>query len=213
VVALTVLALRRNLLLRRLRSFCLHSTSCPLLQALEERSAQNLLRQHLRHFARGPGSFAVNQALISLPRCSTMTQPRMVYPRGTGMACMHIPEFVLMDDNSFFLPSSTTRPVNGAGERVAPSNLLEHRHSHDFLGPCCFCASLESDGPSRSYTEASIFVAMSGPTAGKYTAACATGQCRYWGKFHIHMTSLDGLMNARVCVQFPSSNSMTREAF
>jgi hypothetical protein len=32
-----------------------------LLQALEEKSAQNLLRQHLRHFARGPGSFAVNK--------------------------------------------------------------------------------------------------------------------------------------------------------
>ena len=96
------------------------------------------------------------------------------------------------------------RPVNEAGERVTPSKLLEHRHSHEFLGPCCLCASLESDG--SSYTEASIFVAMSGPTAGEYTAACATGQCRYWGRFHIASSNNLGGPD-ELLPQFPSSVS------
>lgn len=102
------------------------------------------------------------------------------------------------------------RPVNEAGERVTPSNLLQHRHSHEFLGPCCLCASLESDG--SSYTEASIFVALSGPTAGQYTAACATGQCRYWGRFRIVISdrlSLTDISHA----QFPSSISIIKEVY
>ena len=75
---------------------------------------------------------------------------------------------------------SHTRPVTEAGERVTPSNLIEYRRSYEFKGPSCLCASLDAD--ENAYTEASIFVATSGPDAGKYVAACATGLCRYWGK-------------------------------
>jgi hypothetical protein len=72
------------------------------------------------------------------------------------------------------------RPVTDAGERVTPSNLVEYRREHDFKGPCCLCASLDPN--ENAYTEASIFLAKSGPSAGKYVAACATGLCRYWGE-------------------------------
>jgi hypothetical protein len=64
---------------------------------------------------------------------------------------------------------------------VTPSNLLEYRRSHEFQGPSCFCASLSSD--ESAYTEASIFLARLGPSTGSYVAACATGQCKYWGRF------------------------------
>ena len=85
------------------------------------------------------------------------------------------------------------RPVNEDGERVTPSNLLAYRLSHDFLGPCCLCASLSFD--VSAYTEASIFLATSGMSRGKYVAACATGQCRYWGKYLSHSFSQRCLTN------------------
>ena len=72
-------------------------------------------------------------------------------------------------------------PVTDTGERVPPSDLLEYRRTHYFRGPCCVCASLDSSD-TPVYTEASIFVAIVGPCIGKYVAACATGQCRYWGE-------------------------------
>jgi hypothetical protein len=81
-----------------------------------------------------------------------------------------------------------TRPVNEAGERVSPSNLLEYRRTHDFKGPCCLCASLYAD--ENAYTEASIFLAKSGPCTGKYVAACATGLCRYWGESILNMVPI-----------------------
>ena len=89
--------------------------------------------------------------------------------------------FAVCDSLLLTFPYTSPRPVKETGERVTPCELLEYRRSHQFLGPCCLCASLESD--ISSYTEASIFVALSGPTAGQYTAACAAGQCRYWGDF------------------------------
>jgi hypothetical protein len=95
------------------------------------------------------------------------------------------------------------RPVTETGERVPPSDLLEYRRTHDFRGPCCLCASLDSSTLSTAYTEASIFVAIVGPCIGKYVAACATGQCRYWGKFCVHVIeqrSSDPLHTA-VCIE------------
>jgi hypothetical protein len=71
--------------------------------------------------------------------------------------------------------------VTETGERVFPSDLLEYRRTHEFRGPCCLCASLDSSDASV-YTEASIFVAIVGPYTGRYVAACATDQCRYWGE-------------------------------
>jgi hypothetical protein len=75
------------------------------------------------------------------------------------------------------------RPVNEDGERIVPSELLEHRRTHEFRGPSCLCASLDSSDLG-DYTEAAIFVATVGPSSGQYVAACASGQCRYWGTSH-----------------------------
>jgi hypothetical protein len=171
--------------------------SSPPLQALGalEKSPRNLRRQHLRLLTRGLGIFDVNKASTSLTQCFITTAPRMTCSPGTGM-CFYSTLSTTSDNLSFVVVRHycACRPVNEVGERVTPSKLLEHRHSHEFLGPCCLCASLESDG--SSYTEASIFVAMSGPTAGEYTAACATGQCRYWGRFHLASSNnLGGLIN------------------
>ena len=88
---------------------------------------------------------------------------------------------------AFNLTVHVHRPVTETGERVPPSDLLDHRRTHDFRGPCCLCASLDSSILPAAYTEASIFVAIVGPCIGKYVAACATGQCRYWGKLHVNI--------------------------
>ena len=91
----------------------------------------------------------------------------------------------LVDDSHavLFRPCTSARPINDEGERVTPSDLIEYRRSHDFKGPCCLCASLDAD--LASYTESSIFLATCRPSSGKYVAACATGQCRYWGESSI----------------------------
>lgn len=75
------------------------------------------------------------------------------------------------------------RPENERGERVTPSDLLEYRHLHDFLGPCCLCASLQDGSPETAYTEASIFRESIGRFAGEYIAACAQvdSGCGYMG--------------------------------
>ena len=94
------------------------------------------------------------------------------------------------------------RPTNDVGERVTPSN---HRRSHDFKGPCCLCASLNVN--DTAYTEAAIFMAIRGPSTGKYVAACVTGQCRYWGMYRfirIHKVHL-----THMCEQSVSSTSTT----
>ena len=88
--------------------------------------------------------------------------------------CLHLVLSIDAHENNF-----AQRPVDDAGERVTPSDLLEYRNSHDFRGPSCMCASLDLD--TAAYTESAIFVATCGPSTGKYVAACATGQCRYWG--------------------------------
>jgi hypothetical protein len=79
------------------------------------------------------------------------------------------------------------RPVNESGERVTPSDLLAHRGSHEFKGPCCMCAASQGANPTAAapYTEASIFVPAEGPFSGEYVAACAHGNCRYWGELLI----------------------------
>ena len=72
------------------------------------------------------------------------------------------------------------RPVNARGERVLPSNLLEYRALHEFLGPCCLCAA-SNPTKEAAFTESSIFVSSTGPQAGEYVAACAKGECGYRG--------------------------------
>lgn len=68
------------------------------------------------------------------------------------------------------------------GERVAPSDLEDHRHTHDFRGPCCLCAVFDASG--SVYTESVMFVAISGEFAGEYVAACAADSCNYLSKYY-----------------------------
>jgi hypothetical protein len=106
---------------------------------------------------------------------STTTPPRKLFALIIGMSFYSA---------SFSFATYIGRPINEAGERVTPSDLHEYRASHEFQGPCCLCASELSQGlnAETAYTEASIFVPAEGKFAGEYVAACAQGDCRYWGK-------------------------------
>jgi hypothetical protein len=121
------------------------------------------------------GPFDDNAARASSMLCCTTIELARICSLGFG-AQTH--SFLSHCRSSFQL---SARPTNDVGERVTPSNLLDHRRSHDFKGPSCLCASLNSS--ETAYTEAAIFMATRGPSAGKYVAACATGQCRYWGEY------------------------------
>jgi hypothetical protein len=69
------------------------------------------------------------------------------------------------------------------GHRVAPSDLRDHRLSHQFLGPCCLCPLRSAERPR--FVEAAIFVVKSGRFSGEYVAECALGECGYFGKLWI----------------------------
>ena len=89
-----------------------------------------------------------------------------------------------MSPEQVILSSSTSdilhRPMNQQ-ERVPPSELREHRQSHEFLGPCCLCPLFVPNG-KRVFTEAAMFIAASGPFSGEYVAQCAKGECGYLGQ-------------------------------
>ncbi|KAH6885169.1 hypothetical protein BKA70DRAFT_1445251 [Coprinopsis sp. MPI-PUGE-AT-0042] len=70
----------------------------------------------------------------------------------------------------------------GTGRRVPPSDLEDHRRTHQFRAPSCLCAYLDR----KHYTESSIGVvhvpmklARASSLNGEYTAECATGRCGY----------------------------------
>jgi hypothetical protein len=151
-------------------------------------------------WAPGPlaGVFNGNAACTSSMPCCTTIELATICSPGSGAHALY---FSSDCRRSCWLCAQYARPTNDAGECVTPSNLIDHWHSHDFKGPCCLCASLNSS--EESYTEAAIFMVTRGPSAGKYVAACATGQGRFWGKFklvHIRMfvsrTRMDSLSRA-----------------
>ncbi|KAG1876146.1 hypothetical protein C8R48DRAFT_768991 [Suillus tomentosus] len=69
-------------------------------------------------------------------------------------------------------------PVKDDGERVAPSDLVTYRKSHQFRGPRCLCLLLDEHDPSNHY-EAAIVKVSRGPNAGEYLACCALSKCGY----------------------------------
>jgi hypothetical protein len=71
------------------------------------------------------------------------------------------------------------RPITETGERVPPSDLSEHRTSHDFKVPCCLCAC---DAAAPQYVESEIYTATEGPFWGEYVAGCAADRCGYLGQ-------------------------------
>jgi len=67
-------------------------------------------------------------------------------------------------------------PVAENGQRVTPSDLLNHRLSHQFRVPCCLCAY---NTTTAIYTESAIYLAIQGEFSGEYVAGCATDSCGY----------------------------------
>ncbi|KIM74573.1 hypothetical protein PILCRDRAFT_92530 [Piloderma croceum F 1598] len=68
-------------------------------------------------------------------------------------------------------------PVTQNGVRVTPTDLLAHRHVHDFKTPCCLCAC---DDAAPDYIETAIYRITRGPYTGKYVATCALDRCGYF---------------------------------
>ncbi|KAH6872106.1 hypothetical protein BKA70DRAFT_1449073 [Coprinopsis sp. MPI-PUGE-AT-0042] len=68
------------------------------------------------------------------------------------------------------------------GERIAPSELEDHRRTHHFMAPCCLCAISTDEG----YVESKIGLVLVAPGAnkpevnGEYVAQCALNRCGYF---------------------------------
>jgi hypothetical protein len=71
------------------------------------------------------------------------------------------------------------RPVSRDGSRVTPADLAAHRIAHEFLAPCCLCASKPIMG--IGYIETVIYRLTHGVHFGDYVAACAFDRCGYFG--------------------------------
>jgi hypothetical protein len=72
-----------------------------------------------------------------------------------------------------------SRPTNGDGERVTPSDLATHRLSHAMRGPCCLCP-VRPQCDDR-FVEATIYMPLNGRFGGEYVAVCADDVCGYHG--------------------------------
>jgi len=77
-----------------------------------------------------------------------------------------------------------SRPVDGAGQRVTPSSLLDHRNAYQFRAPCCLCAQ---NCTTDDYIESAIYITGVGQYSGKYVAGCAFNRCGYLSKLHLSL--------------------------
>ena len=68
-------------------------------------------------------------------------------------------------------------------EHVPPDAWREHRKSHHFLGPCCFCPLFQRLGGKLHYVEAAVYMVMQGIDRGVYIIQCAKKKCGYMGWF------------------------------
>lgn len=75
------------------------------------------------------------------------------------------------------------------GERVRPSELQDHRKSHQVLGPCCLCPMTDTSQPD--FVEAAIYVLPVGPFSGQYVTSCARDQCGYFGESQQYSVTKD----------------------
>ncbi|EDR00050.1 uncharacterized protein LACBIDRAFT_334457 [Laccaria bicolor S238N-H82] len=81
-------------------------------------------------------------------------------------------------------------PVNHRKERIAPSDFHEHRSTHHFQFPGCFCP-LQDVGLGLN-KETAIYTPTGGPYKNQWVAACATQECLYLVPLAIFYR-LDGL--------------------
>ena len=85
-------------------------------------------------------------------------------------------------DSKLFLNALSdicTRPVNRRRERIAPSDLHDHRATHHLQFPGCFCPI--QDGGLGLNKETAIYMPIGGPYKNQWVAACATQDCLYLG--------------------------------
>jgi hypothetical protein len=79
------------------------------------------------------------------------------------------------------------------GERIAPSDLEDHRRTHHFKAPCCLCATSMDQG----YVESKIGLVLVAPGApstqvnGEYVAQCAKNTCGYFGMFGLEISLVE----------------------
>jgi len=103
----------------------------------------------------------------------TIIPSSMTYILGHGTRASEVSRSFLTDSND------VNRRVDlPSGMRVTPSDLVDHRCTHWFRGPCCFCAY----GISDSYTECVIDVLRLGKYTGEYVAMCGFDSCGYCSK-------------------------------
>lgn len=130
----------------------------------------------------------VNSSIVSvfLPMlfCNT-TAVSMILLYGNGMSVIFLIRLFRSSTVALCL-HLLSRPVNDTGERVTPSELSDHRVTHNFLGPCCLCAVPTSEGvTAQQFVEALIQMSTSpGHYQGEFVARCAQNRCGFLGELH-----------------------------
>ena len=66
--------------------------------------------------------------------------------------------------------------------RVTPDKWRAYRENYDFLNPCCLGPLFQPMREEPRYTEAAIYVPLSGRYKGEWVAECAEGHCGYRGR-------------------------------
>jgi hypothetical protein len=77
--------------------------------------------------------------------------------------------------------------------RVSPDEWRVYRENHEFLNPCCLCPLFEPQGKDSLYTEAAIYLPLSGQCQGEWVAECAKGRCGYLGRLSFPSIDLGDL--------------------
>lgn len=66
--------------------------------------------------------------------------------------------------------------------RVSPDKWRDYRDNHEFLNPSCLCSLFQSQCKVLCYTEAAIYLPVSGRYRGEWVAECVKSFCGYLGK-------------------------------
>ncbi|KAH6871598.1 hypothetical protein BKA70DRAFT_1451077 [Coprinopsis sp. MPI-PUGE-AT-0042] len=99
------------------------------------------------------------------------------------------PEILHWDGGRSNLHAWSWPSHNETGERIAPSELEDHRRTHHFTAPCCLCAISMHEG----YTESKIGLVLVAPgetrtdVNGEYVAQCALNKCGYFSKMALNV--------------------------
>ncbi|KAF8233241.1 hypothetical protein L208DRAFT_1267589 [Tricholoma matsutake] len=70
---------------------------------------------------------------------------------------------------------------------ISPDMLHNYHESHQFLGPCCLCLLFAPVRKEPTFTEAAIYIPVTGCYQGEYVAECAKSWCSYLGQSPFHL--------------------------